>query len=253
MNGGPPAADWQVAREYSALMQCDRRAFAWEWLRRTPRYRRLWAARDRLPVGAPISVGLLAWIDPAIAAPEARPIWSPDVDPKVLQTRAGSRAPGPGDHFDILALADYVSIAVDQAKREHWLISDGRWLIRLMHHDGTLLGRSTLLVHEIEGLDSAAPKIAALQQFLALTARGDMPAPLRPRESRAARWILELRTADALVAGASQKRIAEVLFGESVTLRRWRVESASYRSRVQRLVKAAQQYLADPFSGPWFR
>ena len=122
MNGGSPAADWQVAREYSALMLCDRRAFAWEWLRRTPRYRRLWAARERLPVDASIRVGLLAWIDPAIPAPEARPIWSPDVDPKVLQTRAASRAPRPGDCFDVLALADYVSISVDQANREHWLI-----------------------------------------------------------------------------------------------------------------------------------
>lgn len=253
MTDGPPAADWQVASEYSALMLCDRRAFAWEWLRRTRRYRRLWAARDRLPVGAPISVGLLTWIDPAIPAPEARPIWSPDVDPKVLQTRAGNQAQGPRDHFDILALTDYVSVAVDRANSEHWLFSDGRWLIRLVHRDGTLLGRSGLLVHEIEGLESAAPKVAALQQLLALTARGEMPAPLRPRESRAARWILELRTGDALAAGASQKNIAEVLFGEAIPARRWRVESASFRSRVQRLVKTAQHYLADPFSGPWFR
>ena len=65
MNSGPPAAVWQVASEYSALMLCDRRAFAWEWLRRTPRYRRLWAARDRLPIDAPIRVGLLAWIERA--------------------------------------------------------------------------------------------------------------------------------------------------------------------------------------------
>ncbi len=253
MNGDPPAVDWQVASEYSALMLCDRRAFAWEWLRRTRRYRRLWAARERLQIDAPLRVGLLAWIDPAIATPEARPIWSPAIDPKVLETRAGNRAHGPRDYFDILALADYVSVAVDQENAEHWLFSDGRWLIGLVHRDGTLLGRSGFLLHEIGGLESAGPKVAALQQFLALTARGEMPAPLRPRESRAPRWILELRTADALAAGASQKSIAEVLFEQNFTARRWRVDSASYRSRVQRLVKVAQHYLADPLSGPWFR
>ncbi|MBB5707353.1 DNA -binding domain-containing protein [Sphingopyxis panaciterrulae] len=253
MNRDPPEADWQVADEYSALMHCDRRAFAWEWLRRTTRYRRLWAIRDRLPAHAPTRVGLLTWIDPSTTAPEARPIWTPATDPKVLRTRAGSQKNAPGDTVDILALADYLSVAIDEAHAEHWLFSDGRWLIRLMHRDGTLLGRSAILEHEISGLNSAVPKIAALRQLVALAEHGEMPASLHPRETRAARWILELRTADALAAGASQKMIAQGLFGKTVTPCRWRVENASYRSRVQRLVKTAQRYLADPFSGPWFR
>src|SRR3546814_12479779 len=68
--------------------------------------------------------------------------------------------------------------------------------------------------------------------------------------TRAPRWVLELRTADAIATGATQHEIAQAFFGSAVASERWRKESSPYRSRVQRLVKAAQRRLADPFCGP---
>lgn len=61
-----------------------------------------------------------------------------------------------------------------------------------------------------------------------------------------------LQFGDALLAGASQQAIARELFGDAIAPSRWRVKSASYRLRVQRLVKAARRYLAEPLGGPWF-
>src|SRR5690606_77839 len=77
----PPASDWLEPEGYNALLRCDRRAFAWEWLRRNRFYRRLWAVRESLPVDAPKCMGLVAWVDPALASPRARPIWNTGTDP----------------------------------------------------------------------------------------------------------------------------------------------------------------------------
>lgn len=75
---------------------------------------------------------------------------------------------------------------------------------------------------------------------------------MMPRERKAAQWILELRAGDALLDAASQQEMARALFGPSIAPRRWRLESASYRLRVQRLAKAARRRLAEPLVGPWF-
>ena len=143
-------------------------------------------------------------------------------------------------------------VAVDASHREHWLLSDGRWAIRLDLHDGTLLGGPVLVEHRVTGLVSARPKLEALRQFVFLAQKGDLPVSMVPRERRAAQWILELRIGDALLDEATQQEMARALFGKSVAAKRWRIESASYRLRTQRLVKAARRRLADPLAGPWF-
>lgn len=145
-----------------------------------------------------------------------------------------------------------VSVEVDAAHVEHWLLSDGHWAVRLDLHDGTLLGGPTLVEHRMTGLASAEPKIEALRQFVLLARKGWLPASLLPRERRAAQWILELRAGDALLEGVPQQAIARALFRHAIAPERWRIESASYRLRVQRLVRIARRYLAAPLSGPWF-
>lgn len=246
------AADWRTADAYAELLFCDRRAFAWEWLRRSPTYRQMWAHRADLPVRTLRATGLLGWIDPALAAPHARPIWSIDRDPHVLRGYPAGRGCSSEDLFDILAVAPLVSVAVDASHREHWLISDGHWSIRLDLNEGTLLGGPVSVEHRIAGIVSAKPKLKALRQFIVLAQMGTLPASMMPRERKATQWILELRTGDALLDDAPQQDIARALFDRRIAPRRWRLDSASYRLRAQRLVKIAQRRLADPLGGPWF-
>ncbi|MGR4892726.1 transcriptional regulator domain-containing protein [Sphingopyxis sp. LARHCG72] len=249
-----PGADWRSAEPYAELLHCDRRFFAWEWLRRSAAYRQCWRRRDRLPRDAAAQMGLIAWIDPAIPAPRARPIWSVTTDPAVLDGRPAEpapHAPHAGDSLDILTVAPLVSVEVTE-RAEHWLLSDGHWTIRLDLHDGTLLGGPLLIEHRLAGLRSLGPRLTALRHLATLAEKGDLPAALRPRERRAAQWILELRAADALLAGASQQDMARRLFGEMVAPGRWRLESTAYRLRIQRLVRRARERLAEPLAGPWF-
>lgn len=252
MTARASAADWRTPDAYAPLLLCDRRAFAWEWLRRSSFYRRLWARRTATTSDVLADTGLLAWVDPALAAPDARPIWSIERDPHVLSGRPASGDSVPDDLFDVRSVAPFVSVAVDASHRGHWLLSDGCWAIRLDLHDGTLLGGPILVEHRITGLVSARPKLEALRQFVMLAQRGDLPASMMPRERKAAQWILELRAGDALLDAASQQEMARALFGPSIAPRRWRLESASYRLRVQRLAKAARRRLAEPLVGPWF-
>jgi hypothetical protein len=145
-----------------------------------------------------------------------------------------------------------MTVEIDKTHTEHWLLSDGHWTVRLDLHDGTLLGGPVFLEHRSWGIRSAGRKLDALRQLLSLAKQGEMPVSLCPRERRAAQWILELRVADAMLESATQHEIARALFPDSVAPRRWRLESASYRLRVQRLVRIARRRLADPLAGPWF-
>lgn len=248
-DGAPDGTNWQFSSPYKALLQADRRAFAWEWLRRHQPYRSAW--RDqRLPS---TEFGLLAYEDPERATPDARPIWASEADPQVLASRPTSGRHLADDLFDIRCFADIVEVAVDENGTEHWLLSDGQWMVRLDLHDGTLLGGPILLEHHFVGFETAVPKLAALRQLGALAHRGVLPPSLRPRERRAPRWILELRTADALVAGASQQDMARIFFGRVIAETRWRSENESYRLRIRRQVRTAKKYLDAPLHGPWFQ
>lgn len=238
--------DWRTASHYSALLKADRRAFAWEWLRRHAPYQNAWSCRD-VPASR---FGLLAYEDPNRATPDARPIWNADADSKVIESWPKARKASRQNSLDIRTFADFVTVEVDEEEIEHWLLSDGRWVVRLDLHEGTLLGGPVLLEHRFAGFENAEPKLDTLKQLSALAQRGAVPPSLLPRERRAPRWILELRTADAIVAGATQQEIARAFFGGAVD-DGWRSANESYRLRIRRLVRIARANLQDPLGGPW--
>ncbi len=242
--------DWRLAGSYGALIHADRRAFAWEWLRRHEPYRRAWSSR-----ACPATrFGLLTYADPDKSLREAKPMWTLELDPGVLASwPARSSRRGADDMFDVRTLRGVVSVEVDPQDIECWLFSDGQWAIRLDIHEGTLLGGPVSLQYRLEGLASAEPSMLSLRRLVALASRGTIPAGLLPQEPRAARWVLELRTADALASGASHSEMALAFFKDAVAHKGWRSENASYRLRIQRLVRAANRLLADPFDGPWFQ
>lgn len=246
--------DWRFAENYAPLMVSDRRSFAWEWLRRTPAYRDAWQRNRTEQACNPGDFGLMAFQNPDLPAAEARPIWCLSADPHVLNSQiSGTSTERADDLLDIRILAPFVTVEIGANDEEHWLLSDGRWVVRLDLHEGTLLGGPALLAHRLNGLASAEPQITALRQLIAVGTTGKMPRLLMPMEPRAARWILELRTADAHAAGATQHEIARALFGATVASEQWRTESGSYRTRVQRLTRMARLRLERPLDDLWFR
>ena len=247
------AIDWRHGDHYAGLARGERHAFAWEWLRRSPCYRAAWQARAGLgDAGDDVArFGLHRWEPPDLAVPAARPIWRALADPYVLSAHADLLAGHNCDLFDIRGLGEIAHLHLGANGQEHWLFTDGWRAIRLDILRGSLLAGPALLHYRLSGLEAARPQVAALGRLIALSRTRRISSTLFPRERRARRWLLILRTHDALAAGATQRDIAETLLGMT-SGPRWRVTEPGYRRRAQRLVEAARRMArADPIL--WLR
>lgn len=256
VRAGAPRAAWRRGADYAYLLGAERAMFAWEWLRRSPSYRESWAqSRRSSPDNQLLTAhqfGLVVLVPPTLTGPEARPIWHAAQDAHVLSALVAREQISARDLLDVRALPGGIDIAFDEEDAEHWRIELAGRVVRIDVRGGTLLGGPTLLRYELSGLASVRPKLQPLG-MLVRAALGDPTRAAAPREARAARWITELRTADALADGASQQDIARALFGSSINTERWRAEGESFRLRVQRLVRIARTRLRHPLDPAWFR
>ena len=239
-----PAADWRSAETYAPLLGADRSILAWEWLRRDPGYRaaaRAAFANSETEGGESSAErwGLHAFEAPDLPAPQARPVWRVDQHPYVLQSIA-DLPPSRRDAVDIESLASWVTIVRARSGSEHLLLSDGVRAIRVDVLAGTLAKGPVQLRYLIAGLAAAEAPVLTLRRLLALERTRRFSRTLHPREARARRWVLALRTYDALSAGAPQREIAALLVGRAALEPRWRSEASSLRLQAQRLVRSAR-------------
>jgi hypothetical protein len=162
------------------------------------------------------------------------------------------RDPDPGDAFNLLKLAGLAKLRVGTTKWEHILLSDGRHGIRLDIATGSVVGSPSLLAFRIEGLASARAPAETLRQLTDLVRRQAFSGQSALRERNTRRWILELRTADAVASGATAHEIALHFFPALTAERSWRAESHAARRRVQRLVARARAQRIDADVARWF-
>ena len=248
--------DWRNAEAYAPLLQVERSGFAWEWLRRNERYRedalRVLDRKSSMEAGFPADAdeGAERWGLHAFEAPErdalaARPVWRRELFPYVVEAEAVDKGAAQ-DRFDIARLKPLATLVLDRSA-ERLLLSDGHCALRMDIVSGTLLKGPVLLQYRLAGLERIEAPLLGLRQFLALCRTGGFSRILHPPERRAARWILLLRTHDALAAGAAQREIAAELLGGQAAERRWRIEASSLRSRAQRLVREARRVASGDY------
>jgi hypothetical protein len=241
-----------MPQAYDALLAAERPAFAWEWLRRSDAYRAAWTAFGPGGIGpSPQAFGLERFEDPSLGIPVARPVWTAAVAGDVLQARVSDPTANRQERLDLRLLSHLVTVAIGDDEIEHLLLSDGHHSIRIDVLMGTLIGCPAALTYMLHGISGLKGPMVMLERLACLVMTGTFRTERDIPAQRRQRWINELRVADALEAGANQQMIARSLFGPSVGERRWRLESASYRSRVQRLVFVARETRADPLSR-WF-
>ena len=250
LSGEGHAADWKDAAAYAPLLQVGRAGFAWEWLRRDDSYRAAAArAFGSLGPSCPEQAraadalariwGLHAFERPCRNAVLARPMWRREIFPYVLEAAAADEGDDE-DRLDLDRLKDFVTLIVDPSGSESLLLSNGFHAVRVDIVSGTLRSGPVRLRYRLEGFRVLNKPLLALYQLVALSRTGRFSPMLHPRERRARRWVLLLRTYDALIAGASQREIAESLLGLDIAEERWRVTAGSVRSRAQRLVREAR-------------
>ncbi len=148
------------------------------------------------------------------------------------------------DCFDPRRFGAWLAVERDEDGREHVVIAQGWRRIRIEVESGSIAdGRPVVLHYRLAGVASAAPKVLPLRRLIELCRTGRFAGPLFPPDRRVPRWLLALRVHDALEAGASQREIAAVLFGEARVGREWRGGSESLRQQIRRLAGDAR-YLA---------
>lgn len=184
---------------------------------------------------------------PDIEAPDARIIWHAALDPTALSAAAVATDRGDPDGVDPALLAPWLTIVAD-ASGEHVVLSDGWHRIRL-DIDGARLsaGRPVVLHYRLQGLTSAAPRLLPLRRLLDLYRRRRFTGALYPPDRRVERWVVALRVHDAVAAGASQRDIAERLFGQADGDAARARAADSLRSRVRRLIAESRRLAAGGY------
>lgn len=169
----------------------------------------------------------------------------------MVRARCRSR-PGAAEAFDLARFLPW-AILVNGPAGEHLALSDGRNRIRLDIIGGSVRTRPSALRFELTGLDGLDPQLATLRRLGWCARRRRFPAHLFASPTRAARRIEVLRVADALAAGASQREIAEELFGEARMRAGWLGATDHLRSRLRRLVREARDMARGGYRALLFR
>jgi hypothetical protein len=240
---GAQVPDGARLADYDYLRAVDSAGLMWEWLRRDGGYiawyRKASAAtRGAMPV--PSRWRLVFAEDPARPAPAARILWRSDLDPGALRVIASpTRARDPAG-FPLAGLRRWTAIVAGDDGREHAVVSDGLHHIRLDIEQGTLADGPVVLHYLLHGARNATAILLSLHRLMAVCLDRQFPPSLFPPDPRTERWILSLRIGDALRAGASQRDIAELLYGVDRARSGWHGASDSLRSRVRRLIGEAR-------------
>ena len=120
----------------------------------------------------------------------------------------------------------------------------GARTVRLDIVRGSVFEGPVRLTYHLTGVASAAAPLLTLRRFLALIETGAFDPALFVLPSRLDRRLLELRVHDALCDGGDHQAIARALYGDLIAAERWRIDSSSFRYRVQRLATAARAMAA---------
>lgn len=232
------AVHWHPSAAYLYVLHLDGPALAWEYLRRNPEYRRAWQRHRRRPQYEALRWGLRLLEDPTRDARDAYPDWFPDPS-SVVQA-----------YPDADPTADALLFQLWRFPGRKHLMHDGKRLvltIQLVDHMlrmaiSPALEDGMAYVYAVRAGCQLRERWCAIEAELAMldaaTARHTAIATGRPGRTS----MLHMRTLQALdgtLAGASQRGVAEVLFGIAAVTERW-YDDGDLRAQVRRLIRRGQ-------------
>ena len=229
------AVHWHPSAAYLYILHLDGPALAWEYLRRNPEYRRVWQRHRRRPQYEAHRWGLRLLEDPTRDARDTHPDWLPDPS-SVVQVYPDAdpttdallfqlwRIPGrkhlTHDGKRLVLTTQLVDRMLRMAISP--ALEDGMAYAYVVRAGCQLRERWRVIEAELAALDPATVERTAL-------------ATGRPGRTS----ILHMRTLQALdgtLAGASQRGVAEVLYGITAVAERW-YEDGDLRAQVRRLIR----------------
>jgi hypothetical protein len=240
---------WRPTAAYLYILQLDGPGLAWEYLRRNPSYRRDWG-RYQLDRANPQSDLAARWgldrlENPDRDARDAKPIWTADLGTLVLVREDDD----PSDRalpFQLWRFPGRKHLTHDgkrlvltcQVVGHVWRValspalSDGMAHAFALPADGGLRSRLRTTEADLAFLDGVKGSRSGVASVM----------PSRP----AMLHMHALQTLDGMLAGASQRDVAEVLFGVRIVAECWD-ENCELRSRVRRLMRRGRRYMTSDY------
>jgi len=231
-------AHWHPSAAYLYVLHLDGPALAWEYLRRNPEYRRTWQRHRRHPQHEALRWGLRLLEDPTRDARDAHPDWFPDPS-SVVQA-----------YLDADPTADALLFQLWRFSGRKHLMHDGKRLVLTTQLVNRMLRMAIspaledgmAYVYAVRAGCQLRERWCAIEAELAMldaaTARHTAIATGRP--GRTAMFHMRtLQALDGTLAGASQRGVAEVLFGIAAVTERW-YDDGDLRAQVRRLIRRGQ-------------
>jgi len=233
---------WRDDDAYAYQNELSLAGVAWEFLRRNEGYQADHAAAVADPSAIPEpeaspdpAWGLSLFADPALAADQQAIFWRPQVDPRVLILSAVDPPIGEPLRFDPAQWPGRLEQR-QGGDGVHLLLRVGREEHRLWTPQPLAIGQALVVAQPLDA-HLAIRAEAAARLFRRLSKPRSPPAKPQ-RRALIRRAITMLRALDGRAAGASQRRIAEVLLGaRCATPREW--EDCAARAMTARLLRAA--------------
>lgn len=244
--------DWHLTARYIYALGLDGPSWAWEWLRRNRAYQmdwkrvrqgrrrsRLLGATRRRTKDRAARWGLTLLEDPEVPAHTSKIFWQCDAIAGLL--RAGARTQ-PDNHvapYDLWSEPGRKAIAFDGDEAQ-LLIRTARADHRLFFEEPADIADSIPLELRLDAPDGDRRQFDAARRFLFERSRERHP-PL-PIHPRAPLMMQMLQTIDGRANGASQREVAQVLFGPDTVASEWNV-SDRLKARVRYLEKRGRFFV----------
>ena len=234
------AAPWRATAAYLYVLRLDATDLAWEYLRRHPDYRACWRRAGRQAALDASAWGLVRLENPALDARQAHPLWDARL-PALLHLRAAHPPDRRADDMAAVGSDGGLSLWHIPGRKDLAVLPDG---MALQVRDGARCLRARLDAAVLAGasaqcvvpLDARMHAQAALLTLYAarLAPRralaGSQAVRAAAQASRVGqaglRHLRALQALDGMQAGASQRLIAEVLYGPDRVRDDWYADSA---------------------------
>jgi hypothetical protein len=249
-------SDWRDPKTYDWMTALPRTAWAWEFLRRNPKYREVYVKhladtgdhdvpvhRDALPWG------LLRLADPALDVRRADVLWQMKVCREVLPLAASVMRPGTAAATLRLSglrcrttLYDY---GVEE-RREVLFAQEGRAL-QLTIFGNVPLEEALLLTPALPVLSHSKSRLLSARRLADLVKHGWLRPALYKRERQNSRLARVAQALDGWLAQAPQRAIGDALFASDRVARDWNDPRNHLRDHVRRAISYGRSLMAGKY------
>lgn len=237
---------------YFWMNDLPRLGWAWEFVRRNPKYRADYASCDGAS-GIKVAPGypekalwpLLRFEDPHRDARQAEVLWQRRDCPSVLPLSAVVHAcDEPSRCLLLEGMQCRVAIIEDGDLRHVLFTQDGRSL--QLEVRGSLSG-SVLLTPALPCGKSAPNRIMALKRLNDVVTHGTLRPQLYPREKRGPRLVKVMQALDGWLANAHRREIAISLFGQRRVESDWSNHGDHLRDQVRRAINYGRMMMESGY------